>query len=429
MNRQRHYYRATTTPLDLPPLRGRAETRVAIVGGGYAGLATALGLIERGLREVVLLEAEEIGFGASGRNGGFVFAGYSRPEERLLRELPLDWARRLYGYTLEAVEKVRARIRRYGIDCEAVEAGVLWADWFAGAPLARARQRLLREGYGLDWPFIPGEALEREHLKTRRYAGALLEPNGFHVHPLKLAQGYARAVLSGGGQIFEQSPVLKLSCRGSDYLLRTPEGELLAEQVVLALGGYSRPLVRRAHRALLPIATYVMCTAPEPAVAEAVPTAAAVYDTRFAFDYYRRLRDGRLLWGGRISIFDRPPEQVAAMLRRDLAKVFPALAELPIEFAWSGLMGYGRAQMPHIGPLAPRLWLNQGYGGHGVATTTVGGELIAAAIAEGDARWRDFLPYAPRPVYGALGLLAAELRYGWLMLRDWLRERRLGRPG
>ncbi len=418
-----NYYRATVGSLKLPPLEGEVETRVAVVGGGYAGLTTALGLMERGLRELIVLEADEIGFGASGRNGGFVFAGYSRPEGRLLRELPRDQARRLFGYTLEAVETVRRRIREYRIECEAMEAGVLWADWFEGAPLAHARQRLLREGFGLHWPVLSREALFADHLRSRRYSGALLEPNGFHVHPLKLAQGYARALVGAGVRVHEYSPVLALSCRGSDYLLATPKGRVRAEQVVLAMGGYTSPLVDRAYRAVLQIATYVMCSAPAgERLRQAIPTSAAVYDTRFAFDYYRRLNDGRLLWGGRISILDRPPEVVARLLRRDLRRVFPDLADLPVEFAWSGLMGYGRDQMPHIGPLAPRLWLNQAYGGHGVATTTVGGELIAAAIAEGDQRWRDFERYAPRPVYGALGQLAAQLRYGWLQLRDWLRE-------
>ncbi|GIX33669.1 MAG: FAD-binding oxidoreductase [Lysobacterales bacterium] len=428
MNQAKDYYRATAPSLGLPTLRGELATKVAVIGGGYAGLCTALGLMERGIAEVTVLEAKEIGFGASGRNGGFVFAGYSRPESRLLKELPREHARRLFRYTLDAVETVRQRIRRYRIACEAIEAGVLWADWFPGAPLARARQRLLAEGFGLDWPLISQEALAREHLRTPRYFGALLEPNGFHVHPLKLAQGYAQALRAGGVAIYERSPVLELSCRGREYLLTTPEGRVQAEHVVLALGGYSRPLLARAHRALLPIATYVMCTQPDPIIAQAIPTAAAVYDTRFAFDYYRRLPDGRLLWGGRISILDRSPETVAALLRRDLRRVFPELAELPIEYAWSGLMGYGRSQMPHIGAVAPRLWLNQGYGGHGVATTTVGGELIAAAIAEGDERWRDFEAYAPRPAYGVLGLIAAELRYLWLQFRDWLRERAMREP-
>ncbi|MDW8479562.1 MAG: FAD-binding oxidoreductase [Xanthomonadales bacterium] len=424
-----NYYQETSAALALPALEGERETRVAIVGGGYAGLCTALSLIERGVREVAVLEAREVGFGASGRNGGFVFPGYSLGEEALLRRLGPELARRLFGYTLEAVARVRERIRRHGIDCEAVEGGVLWADWFRGGTLVRRRQALLAEAFGLRWPLIGEEELRREHVRSRRYSAALLEEGAFHVHPLKLARGYARAILAGGGSLWERSPVIALRRERGGFRLRTPGGSLRAEQVVLAPGGLSTPLVPRAHRALLPIATYVMASEPLGSRLETLlPTSAAVYDTRFAFDYYRRLPDGRLLWGGRISIRDRSPAAVARLLRRDLVRVFPELAGVRIDYAWSGLMGYSRHKMPHIGPIAEGLWLNQGYGGHGVATTAVGGELIAEAIVEGGERWRDFAAFPPSPAWGWLGLLAAEATYRWLGLRDRLREWREGEP-
>lgn len=421
------YYRATVLDLELPVLSGEQRCRVGVVGGGYAGLTTCLGLVERGETDIVLLDAGPIGHGASGRNGGFVFAGYSRAEERLARELAPELARRLYLRTVAAVDLVRRRIRGYAIECEAVDAGVLWANWFRDEGVLRRKQTFLRERFGVVWDWVDGEALRRDHVRSTRYSGALHETNAMHVHPLKMAHGFARAAMQRGVRMHEHSPASAIERRGSGWTVVTPRGRVHCDVLVLACGGYSTPLVARAHRALLPIATYVMVTEPLGArIHELLPTRAAVYDTRFAFDYYRRLGDDRLLWGGRISIRDRDPRAVERLLRRDLVKVFPELADVRVDFAWSGLMGYSPHKMPHIGEIEPGLWTCQGFGGHGVATTSVGGELVAAAIAEGDQGWRDYSRYGLTPAFGWLGRLGAQVTYSWLQARDWLREKRGG---
>ncbi|QCW26690.1 FAD-binding oxidoreductase [Lysobacter enzymogenes] len=419
-----HYYRAS---LDAdrawPALEESTRARVCVIGGGFAGLNTALGLAERGVGEVVLLEAQRVGYGASGRNGGFVFGGFSRGEDALLRELGPQRARALYQGTLDAVELIRARIRRYGIDCDATEAGAIWANWFADPEVLRARQRLLAEHFGVEWQWWPRERL-RERVRSARYNDALFEPQAFHFHPLKYAQGIAAQEQALGVGVHEGSPALALERDGEGWQVRSERGEVRAEQVVLACGGYLAGLRREVDAAVMPIATYVMVTQPLGELLDgALQTRAAIYDSRFAFDYYRPLRDGRLLWGGRISVRDRSPRQVQRVLYRDLLRVFPQLAGVRIDYAWSGLMSYARHQMPQVGRIGEGLWLAQAFGGHGVAPTTFAGERLAAAIAEGDERWRELSGYGVVSAFKPAGLVAAQASYAWAQFKDWFKDK------
>ena len=402
------YYVATVPDRELGfgPLRGLVDASVCIVGGGFAGLNTALGLAERGVRDVVLLESQRVGFGASGRNGGFVFGGFSRGEESLLQDLGPERARDLYSGTINAVELIRARTERYDIECDRVDAGVLWANWFRDPQVLRDRQQLLEQRYGVHWQWMPRERL-RSLVHTERYHDGLFEPGAFHFHPLKYARGVARAAMAQGVAIHEETPAIALERAGRGWRVRTPDGVVQAEDVVLACGGYLAGLRAEVDAGVLPIATYVMVTQPLGArLDEIMSTRAAVYDTRFAFDYYRPLPDTRLLWGGRISVLDRSAAEVEKLLYGDMLKVFPQLDGVRIDHAWSGLMSYARHQMPQIGAIDDGLWLAQAFGGHGVAPTTFAGELLASAIAHGDRRWREVVGHVAasrlaRPVSGS----------------------------
>lgn len=403
-------------------LRGPIDVDVAIVGGGFAGLNTALGLVERGRREVLLLEAQGIGYGASGRNGGFVFGGYSLGESSLLRTLGPVAARSLYRRTVDAVALIRRRSAT--IDCDRRDSGVIWANWFHDPQVLESRRRLLAEAYGVHWQPWDRDRL-RAAVASERYSAALYEADALHLDPLAYARGLAASIEAGGGRIVERSPVVGLAADGAGWRLRTPEGSVRARHVVLAGGGYLRGLAPRLESARLPIATYVMVTAPLGSLArQLIPTDAAIYDSRFAFDYYRRLADDRILWGGRISIRDRAPTEVARLLRADLARVFPQLQDVPVELAWSGLMSYARHEMPQVGQLAPALWYAQAFGGHGLAPTAVAGEALAAAIAEGDPGWQAFAPFGLTRTYGPFGLLAAQATYWRLQAADAWKDRR-----
>lgn len=413
------YYRQTATACPgWQPLRGRHEVDTCIIGAGFAGLNAALGLAERGARDVSVIEAARIGHGASGRNGGFAFGGFSRGEEALLRELGPTKARRLYRGTLDAVELIRRRCARYAIACDANDSGVIWANWFRDPEVLHSRQRLLAEHFGVHWDWVP-EAELRALVHTERYHDGLWERQALHLHPLNYAIGLAHAAAGQGVAIHESTPAIGLRRSGAGWEVDTPEGSVRARRVVLACGGYLAGLRAKVDAGVLPIATYVMTTEPLGGrMREILATDAAVYDTRFAFDYYRPLPDTRLLWGGRISVLDRSPAAVERLLYRDLLRVFPQLDGIRIDYAWSGLMSYARHQMPQIGEIEPGLWLAQAFGGHGVAPTTFAGELLAAAITEGDERWRDFADY---PLVSALkpaGFVGAQLNYWWLQARD-----------
>ncbi len=413
------WYAASARAFDaLPLLDGAREARVAIVGGGYAGVCLALGLAERGVRDVVLLERDGIGHGASGRNGGFVFAGYSLCEDALLEQLGVRQARNLYGATIDAVDLIRRRIARYAIECDAVDAGVIWANWFRDPAVLRARQRLLRETYGVEWEWMPEQRL-RSLIHSDRYHDGLFERNALHLHPLDYLHGMVHAAQGLGVGFHEHSRVRNVVRDGAGWRVRTDAGEVRAQTVVLACGGYLAHLNRKVDRAVLPIATYVMVTEPlGDRLRESLNTEAAIYDTRFAFDYYRPLKDTRLLWGGRISIRNRSPEAVKRLLKRDLLRVFPQLEGVKIDYAWSGLMSYARHQMPQLGTHGDSLWWMQAFGGHGTAPTCVAGELIASAIAQGDGGWREFGRYGLEGVHRPFGYLGAQAQYWWFEAKD-----------
>ncbi|QYF92946.1 FAD-binding oxidoreductase [Massilia sp. PAMC28688] len=422
MPEARDYYRATAPAAAYPPLAGAQDAAVCIIGGGFAGLSTALALAERGVRDIVLLEGESIGYGASGRNGGFVFGGFSLGERAIIDTVGEESGKKLYRMTLEAVELIRKRVRQYGIDCDMQEEGVYLANWFDDQRILERQQRYMREQLDVHWERL-SRAQFAEKVSSERYFGALFEPAAFHFHPLKYAQGLARVLAQKGVRIHEASKVTAIDAAGTAWRVGTGAGHVTAAQVVVCCGGYIDTLYPALSRAVLPIATYVMVTeALGPRLDSALHTRAAIYDTRFAFDYYRPLADTRLLWGGRISIRQRSGEEVARLLCKDMLKVYPQLAGTRVEHAWSGLMSYGRHKMPQLGRLPDGIWYGLGFGGHGVAPTTLAGEVLGAAIAGEGADLARFGSWGLPPTFGPAGLLAAQVTYWYYELLDWMRQ-------
>jgi gamma-glutamylputrescine oxidase len=416
------YYRATSAAADYPALEGGADYAICIIGGGFAGLATAISLAERGQCDVVLLEADTIGHGASGRNGGFVFGGFSLAEPSLVAALGEADARKLYRLTLDALATIRRRIGHYGIDCDLRDEGVYLANWFGDQRILDRRQSFMAKRLGVEWQRI-GSAELASRLLTARYSGALFEQDAFHFHPLKYARGLARALAAAGVPVHEHSRALTIAADGDGWRVTTARGAVRARELLLCCGGYLGLLSPRLASAMLPIATYVMVTEPlGDRLGAAMRTGAAVYDTRFAFDYYRPLADTRLLWGGRIAVRARSAGAVARLLQADMLKVYPQLAGVKVDYAWSGMMSYGRHKMPQLGRLPDGMWYAMGFGGHGVGPTTLAGDVLAAALCGDGAGLDRFAAWKLPSTGGAAGLLATQLSYWCYALRDRLRE-------
>ncbi|WP_251359690.1 FAD-binding oxidoreductase [Kangiella sp. TOML190] len=418
------YYAATSRyQITNSPLPQKLEVETCIIGAGYAGLMTALGLIERGHESVAIVEKNKVGFGCSGRNGGFVFGGYSLGPKALINQVGEDKARDLYQLTKSAVDLIRHRVAQYEIDCDLVGKGVIWANWFNDQQFLLQEKAFMQDKMGLDWTYLSPEQL-KEQIKSERYHGGLFEPNAMHFHPLNYALGVAQAITQQGGQIFEDCEVLDIDYQSAEKTVKTAQGNISAKNVVLSGGGYLGDLCKPVARSILPIATYVMATEPlGDRLKDFINTEAAIYDTRFAFDYYRALTDTRILWGGHIHANTNKPKNLDYLLKKDLAKVFPELQNLKVEYDWQGWMAYARHQMAQIGQVAPGVWYGIGFGGHGVAPTTAAGEVLAEAISDQGDSYKQFEPWGLPWNGGPFGPAAAQLSYWWYQLKDYLKEK------
>ena len=425
-------------PLDRP-----ATAAVGIVGGGLAGLALALGLAERGVG-AVLLEAETVGAGASGRNGGLLSAGFTRGFADLRRRLGEAHARQLFTLSDAAVHLVGRRIAKGSIACRP-RYGVLEASWFDRPRALEAEVEEQNRRLGRALRFWPRAQL-RQLYRSPRYHDGIFDPEARHLDPLALCRGYARLARAKGALLFERSPVVRLERlrghrgdRGAGWRAVTENGcGLEVEQLVLATNAAPKPLAPALGRGLVPVNTYIIVSEPLPDTrALPIRAAYAVYDDRFATGYYRLLEDRatggrRLLWGGRIGL-GAAPGDLARRLRADLARVYPDLADLRVAHGWAGQMGFARHRMPVVAPLAPGLWASTGFAGHGLNTTTMAGELLAAALVEGSDQWRLLAPFGLAWTGGRLCPLAAKALYHGRALEEgltafWHRHRRQRRP-
>ena len=405
-----------------PALNGDIRTDVCVIGGGYTGLSAALHLAERGYRPV-LLEARRIGNGASGRNGGQLGSGHRRDQSTLERELGAERARLLWALTEEAKALVRSRIARHGIDCD-LKPGIAIAAHRPRHARALAREaEFLRARYGYDEIEVLDRAAMRAEVDTEDFRGGLLDWGAGHLHPLDYARGLARAAADAGADIREGTPVTGLAS-GAPCRVSAGPHTVTADAVVLACNGYLDTLDPGFGARAMPINNFILATAPLGAArARAlIPNDVAVVDTRFVVNYFRLSADGRLLFGGGETASDRLPAHPGPLVRRCMLRIFPQLADVEVDHVWGGTLAITRSRMPSIGRLRGGLYYAQGYSGHGVALATLGGALIAEAIAGTEERFDVFarLPQPPFPggKYLRWPTLALALAYG--ALRDRL---------
>lgn len=382
------YYEASarTERIVYPPLGVSGEADVCVIGGGFAGLHTALSLVESG-RRVVLLEARRIGWGASGRNGGQVIPEFACGEATLTSALGTVDGAACWQLAQGGAQALRDRITRYQIDCDYV------AGHLEVAVSARRFARLQRASAAAcatgRYRLIGPVELPR-FVGSRRYFGGVLDPAGGHLHPVKLALGLGRALTSLGAAVHEQTPVSGWDASAAGITVRCLNGaSVRCSQLVLAVNvgaaGLTGPGMRAQARRILPVGTWVIATEPlDPALAdEVLPSRAAVADNRMVMDYFRLSRDRRMVFGGGCSYLGNPtPRGFAEQLRRRMDYIFPQLSTVPVEFAWGGMLDISMSRAPDLGrvPGEPRVVYAQGFSGSGLVATQVAGRVIADAL-------------------------------------------------
>lgn len=420
----RNSYYAATAPADLgfAPLQGATACDVCIVGGGLAGLSAAIELRRAGL-EVVLLEGMQVGWGASGRNGGQVLNGLACDLSVVQRQLGRDVARAVWDMTLEAVRLVGERRRQFAIECQ-WQAGYLAAAIGArkAAELRAWVEELERSlGYG-GMRYIEGAELAR-WIASARYRALAYDPLGGHLHPLLYTQGLARAAAALGAKIHERSRALRLE-RGARPLVHTAQGTVRCTQVLLAGNVYLEDLAPQLARRIMPVGTFIAASAPLPEerATALIPSRAAVCDTQFVLDYFRLSADQRMLFGGRVSYSTIAPLRLAAAMRQRMVGVFPQLQDVAIEYSWGGYVDITMNRAPDFGRVDPNIYYLQGFSGHGLALTGVAGRLAAEAIGGSAARFDVFarLHHHEFPGGAALRTPALVLAMLWFRLRDLL---------
>jgi gamma-glutamylputrescine oxidase len=415
-----NYYEATRrVPLETPALAGDLTVDVAIIGGGISGVSAALHLAERGY-SVALLEAEHIGWGASGRNGGQALPGFGASETKMKSLVGPARAKKLWDMSMEAVDLLHAQIQRFGIPCDPV-IGYLHA---AVKPRhVRELQESQEELAQLGAPV--GRLLQGEELQARlpspRYLAALEDNVAGHIHPLNYTLGLAKAAMAAGAKLFSGSRVTKVE-PGKAITVHTAQGEVTAAFLLLSGGAYLGDLMRPIAGYIMPVGTYIIATEPRADVHDLIPNNEAVADLNFVLDYFRRSADDRMLFGGRVSYSTLPPPSLASSMLKRAQKVFPQLHDARVEYCWGGNVDISQNRAPHFGRLAENILFLQGFSGHGVALTGLAGKVAAEAIAGQAERFDVFasIPHTRFPGGRRFRVPALLLATTYFRLRDML---------
>lgn len=409
------WYAATANETPArPALEGDHRTDVAILGAGYTGLSAALHLAQRGTR-VILLEAQKVGWGASGRNGGQLGIGQRVDQPEIEATYGMDTARALWEIGKDANALAKSLIKAHAIDCD-LRPGIAYVNH---RPRFDSESRdwvdHMARIYAHETEYLPPEAC-RALVKSPAYSAGILDLNADHLHPLNYALGLAKAAEAAGASIHERSEVTAI--KGTT--LNTAKGSVTADQIILAGNGYIEGLAPQTHARVMPINNFIIATEPlDPATI--LTRDIAVADSKFVVNYFRMSRDNRLLFGGRESYGYRFPKDIKSFVRKAMLQIFPQLSDAKIDYGWGGTLAITRSRLPHLRRDGP-IWSSSGYSGHGVALATMCGKLTADAILK-DSKGFDIMATLPHqrfpggPTLRHPLLIAAML---WYTLRDRL---------
>jgi gamma-glutamylputrescine oxidase len=416
------WYAATATPFPtLPTLQQDVRADVCVIGAGYTGLGAALELATRGV-SVVVLEAAQVGSGGSGRNGGQVHTGQRNDQGWLEKALGRDAALALWRMSQDARAHLLALIAEHDIACD-FRPGMIHARHRKGGEAQDAAHvAFMRDRYGYDQLALVDAAALADELGTDVYHGGLVDRGGGHLHPLNLALGMARAAMAAGATIHERTRATAWRREGGTIVVDTPQGRVTCDQLILTGDGYLDALAGGAARArVMPINNFLLATEPLGDRAETIiRCGAAVADSRFVINYFRKSPDGRLIFGGGENYRPGFPPDLKAFVRRHMLKVYPDLAGVEVTHAWGGTLGITVHRAPFVRELAPGVRIAAGYSGQGVMLAPWFGKLLAdAALGEGEGV--ELLSRLPTPPFPGGRLLRWPLTVAglsWYALRD-----------
>jgi gamma-glutamylputrescine oxidase len=416
------YYAATANAFERQPmLQGARKADLCVVGGGFTGLSAALVAAEAGL-SVILLEAKQVGFGASGRNGGQLIAGLRWSTRELVSTFGSDRAHAIFDLAMGARSSVHDRIAKHSIACD-LKRGHLEAAYKPSHFSELCREAEFRQcefGDNSLEVITPGNM--PDHVGTERYHGGLLDRNGGHFHPLNYALGLAQAGLAAGVEIFEESRVTGLVDDGT-VGVSTADGLVMASHAIIACDSWTSEVVPELGRYTVPIMNYNIATQPlgKDCAHALLPSDVAVADSRFVLNYYRLSADGRMIFGGGEKYSQRPPRDVRAFVRKYMVEIFPSLETVKVDYGWGGTIGVTANRLPHFGRRG-NCYFAHGFSGHGALLTTLAGELMVEAM-HGTAERFDLMANLPHRAFPGGQLLRrplATLGLLWYALRDRL---------
>jgi glycine/D-amino acid oxidase-like deaminating enzyme len=377
------YADTAVEPVSTPALSVDRNVKVAIVGGGFTGLSTALHLAEQGI-EAIVLEAQEPGWGASGNNGGQINPGLKHDPDRIEADFGADLGGRMIAFSYGATNFALDLIRRYQIPCEARQNGTLRAAYHAAiaAAIEATAQQCIRRGMPVT---VLDRAQMREMTGTDRYLSAMLDSRGGDLHPLSYARGLARAAIAAGADVHGETPALSLSREGAQWRIETPGAVVRADKVLLATNGFTGDLWPGLRRSIVPVFSSIAATAPlSDAVARAImPTRPVLYESGHITVYYRIDQRNRLLIGGRGPMHWIKSASDIAYLTRYAERLWPQLKGVAWTHGWNSRLAITPDHYPHVHEPAENLLISLGYNGRGVALSTAMGGQLARRLAGG----------------------------------------------
>lgn len=404
---------------DYPRLDGDAAADVVVIGGGFTGLSAAAHLAKAGTN-VVLIEAHRFGDGASGRNGGQMGTGQRAWAEELEAELGLTRAKALFGLAEEAKAHLLSFAEANGIEIDYMPGQMSVVHKKRYLNDYRAHPEIMAERF--DYPHIAfmDAAETAGRLGSTHYFGGARDTGTGHIHPLKLVVGTARVAAQAGARLFENTKATGISAQGGKVRVTTPTGTITAGKALVAVNAYGGDLepVSAAH--VMPIGSFIGATVPLGGDSPVIPGGEAVDDSRFVVRYFRKSKDGRLLFGGREIYAPGDPQDIKVHIRRQIAEIYPALKDVEITHAWGGYVGITLPRRPFVREVMPNVVSAGGYSGHGVMLSNFVGKLYAETVSGNRDRLKLFeeLKIPPFPGGRRLRTPLLFLALNWYALRD-----------